>query len=62
MKKLWLIIWGFVSFVGECLLWYLKNSDYIKFSDMGFIIGFVMVPVLAGLLIIGVPYLFKKIE
>ncbi|MBI5964438.1 MAG: hypothetical protein HY863_13255 [Chloroflexi bacterium] len=62
MKSAWNLVWVIIAVIGEMLLWYLKNADIVPFSSLGFIIGFVITPVIAGLVTVGIKYLLKLLE
>jgi hypothetical protein len=61
MKKIWFIIWLFLSFIGESIFIYLNNSDIIPLSVVGQIIGFVLVPVIMGIITIGIKILIEAV-
>jgi uncharacterized membrane protein len=61
MKKVWGSIWAIFSVLGEFLLFYLQNSDIISLSNLGLIIGFILIPILVGILTIGIKYLLDRV-
>jgi hypothetical protein len=61
MIKVWGYIWAIFSVLGEFLLFYSQNSDIISLSSLGLIIGFTLVPIIVGILIIGIKYLLDRV-
>jgi hypothetical protein len=61
MKKVWSYVWAIFSVLGEFLLFYLQNSDIISLSNLGLIIGFVLIPIIVGILTAGIKYLLDRV-
>ena len=59
---MWGLVWIFLTFVGEILLWYAQNNDVISLNEILYAISFVGVFVAAGVLTIGIKKIIKDLS